>query len=315
MLHPTFPFITVLLNDRPMAPRCAILQEPRYSSAPMNVSDERSLLLAYSLSFGLYGVFITQVYAYYICFPKDRQHVKILVYSVLAIETCQAGVLIRDAVVAFGAGFGKLERYLLLSSSSVGCIVQCFYAYRIKVLTRRNAASCVIVVLALVQFIGAIVAGIEGRMVGSIIKLSTRLEYTAQVVRNVSSAICDIIISAYICYYLSTSPTKLENTQKTLTRIIKLIVGSGMFTAMVAILDLALYLAKYNEGAYFLVPCICLGKLYSNSMMVVLNNRAHIIGGRGLSFTIGGHDSMDTSTTSRGTGSYVEARGQPLGQK
>jgi len=55
--------------------------------------------------------------------------------------------------------------------------------------------------------------------------------------------------------------------------------GTGAITAIVAVLDLALFFG-YHKGSYFLTPGVILGKLYSNSMMVILNNRVEIVGGR-----------------------------------
>ncbi|KAF9011846.1 hypothetical protein BDQ17DRAFT_1344962 [Cyathus striatus] len=290
-------------------------------------------LVAYCLSFGLYGVFTTQVYAYYICFPKDKKHVKILVYGVLVIETIQSILVIRDAVTSFGIGFGergevaKIHNEWLtmpIASGIIGCIVQCFYAYRIKRLTHTIAASCFVVLLALVQCIGAIVAGVEGHIINNAWKLNSRVEYIAQAVK----ISCFVIVHTHKVFQLYKSKTKVENTQATLTRIIRLIIGTGIFTALIAILDLILYLGEYKRGAYFLIPCLNLGKLYSNSMMVVLNNRANIVSGRGRdafgdtvtkerTIDFGEDSSASTASWNSRRNSCVETRVElePVGQK
>lgn len=70
-----------------------------------------------------------------------------------------------------------------------------------------------------------------------------------------------------------------------------------IYTAAVAILDLVLFLADHRlgKGALFIAPCAVLGKLYSNSMMVLLNSRMGIDGGRNAvdsMMMMGAHDEV-----------------------
>jgi len=67
-----------------------------------------------------------------------------------------------------------------------------------------------------------------------------------------------------------------KSTQTMVSRILQITIGTGALTATVAIVDLALFLADYKRGSLFMTPCAVLGKLYSNSMMVLFNSRISI---------------------------------------
>jgi hypothetical protein len=87
---------------------------------------------------------------------------------------------------------------------------------------------------------------------------------------------------------------QLENDPHSLTGNVQVTVETGVFCAMFALADLALFV-KYNGNNYHLAVCIELSKVYSNSIMIVswsclvpffflyftnglqiLNSRAHI---------------------------------------
>lgn len=52
--------------------------------------------------------------------------------------------------------------------------------------------------------------------------------------------------------------------------------------ATVVIIDIVLYYCGLGQQrGWFITPAVILGRLYSNSMMVISNNRVDIVGGRG----------------------------------
>jgi hypothetical protein len=93
--------------------------------------------------------------------------------------------------------------------------------------------------------------------------------------------------------------SKLPRTRAIVTRLVQLIVGTGSLTgpheccsvyftgewtdfkcvAVAAMLDLVLYYA-FPRYAYHSCVAAILGKLYSNSLLVIFNSRIRIVGGR-----------------------------------
>lgn len=58
-------------------------------------------------------------------------------------------------------------------------------------------------------------------------------------------------------------------------RLVHLVVETGALTATAATLDLILFLA-FPHNAYHGTIALTLAKLYSNSLMVIFNNRVHL---------------------------------------
>ncbi|TFK32878.1 hypothetical protein BDQ12DRAFT_658668, partial [Crucibulum laeve] len=252
------------------------------------------LIVGYLLNWGLFGVISVQVYLYYLAFPNDKTFVKVLVYGVFCLELLQSIVIARDSFVTFASGFGDPNALISfhlgwltmpLMSAIVGCTVQLFYSFRIRVLSRSKVLPLVIVILALTQCGAGIACSIISYNLGDLTKLTTAPMFITQGIRNGASVICDIIITLSMWFSLTsmsdtTSGVSMKSTEARLTRIIKLSVATGSLTAFFAVLDLGLYFGLQKEGSYFVIPCVSLGKLYSNSMMAMLNSRIQIIGGR-----------------------------------
>lgn len=97
---------------------------------------------------------------------------------------------------------------------------------------------------------------------------------------------------------LSRCKTAVRQTHNLIVKVTRLTIGTGALTgtvinslsiasivnillklATVAIVDLGLYYGKSRAG-FFVTAAVILGKMYSNSMMVMLNSRAIIMDGR-----------------------------------
>ncbi|KZP02336.1 hypothetical protein FIBSPDRAFT_697833, partial [Athelia psychrophila] len=87
----------------------------------------------------------------------------------------------------------------------------------------------------------------------------------------ISAALGDIGITMALTYHLHRRKGSFEATDKLLDRIIKLTVQNGLFTALIAIIDVCMYLSDpipYQMALSFLMP-----KLYSNTILSSLNAR------------------------------------------
>jgi len=240
------------------------------------------ILIGFCLHWGLFGALSVQVYLYYLAFSKDPLKRKILVYSVYTAELVQTILFTTAAVRQFADGFGNFEALnndgLLwfsapILSSTIACVVQIFYAYRIKILSKSNVIAMLVVVFALIQLGGAIGQGVIGEQVLFFTKFSTlKRTLVLAVIWSGATAVCDIIIAASMTYYLSRRRIDYKPTQKMVHKLIRLIIETGTLTATIAIINLALYLLP-GHPTYWQCTTEILGKLYSNVMMVVLNNR------------------------------------------
>ncbi|KAF9258133.1 hypothetical protein L218DRAFT_821370, partial [Marasmius fiardii PR-910] len=223
---------------------------------------------------------------YYLSFPKDRIAVKSLVYVVFLLDTTQSVIFFRDAYTIFGPGFGDMTvlRAAHLSGISVpiltglgDLIVQCFYSYQIQVISRSWILPIVILSVALTQFVAAIMEGVLIFQINNsaILQARTLVPCTIWLV---GSALCDTIIAAAMTAYLFRASSGLKGNA-IISRLVRLIVETGSLTASVAIIDAALFIAV-QKYPFHMIPSRCLAKLYSNTLMVILNSRMRIQGSR-----------------------------------
>ncbi|KAJ8083422.1 hypothetical protein AAF712_011876 [Marasmius tenuissimus] len=246
------------------------------------------LLLGYLLNFGLFGILTVQVYLYYTAFPDDNKVCQTLVYSVYALEVAQTVMITHDAFQNFVYGFGRMtaldELQVLWFDTAivdgiVAFAVQTYFAYRIYLLSRSKIIPCLAFAVALTQLGGALATGIEAKIVGrwSLVRDPTDV---AAIFWLGGSAFGDIITACAMTYVLSKNDHGFKDTQDIIKRIMRLTIETGALTAVIAFLDLILFLV-YPNRVYHVVCALVLAKLYSNSLLALYNSRIQIPNSRG----------------------------------
>jgi len=246
------------------------------------------LLVAYLISWGLFGALSVQVYYYYLSFPKDPLKHKLIVAFTYTLEVLQLIISTHDAFRALGRGWGNMieldkDGLLWLGSSVFGALIeanaQVFYAWRIWVLSgHRKAIPLVIMLLTTLQLGASLYCGAAMAINGHLSQLQDHF-YKMTSVWLMSSAACDILIAASMSYYLRSTRVANKATNAIMSRLFSVTIETGLICAVFAIIDLSLFLAfEYNN--IHLPLCMALSKLYSNSLLMVMNTRIKIVGGR-----------------------------------
>ncbi|KAF5392192.1 hypothetical protein D9757_001526 [Collybiopsis confluens] len=253
----------------------------------------------------LMGSLTVQIYQYYICFPKDRQMTKAIVYGIFLLELTQSGIMYYFAYTIFGTGYGNLATFdksalewfpVCILGSLIAGIVQMFYANRVYTFSRSKPAYAIISVFALLQIGSGIGQGVISKLVTDRSNLASKpicvtvsqdVEITFAAVDIaviskiwlVSSAVCDLTIAGCMTFYLKRQRVLSIHTSKVITKLVRYTIETGAVTALVAIVQVVVFLASPKDN-FFETPSWTLGKLYSNSLLVLLNARAEIVGGR-----------------------------------
>ncbi|KAG7088860.1 hypothetical protein E1B28_012814 [Marasmius oreades] len=250
------------------------------------------LYLGSVLNWALFGVLSVQTYLYYLGFPKDRWIPKALVAFVYVFEALQTILSMVDWWRYFGSGWGNIVDFdtigILWFSGPVmtiilSCPVQFFFAWRMWIIGRSPYFPILTILLSLFQAAGGIWTGVRAAQLGH----WTLLGGEAQVPGSIwlaGTAACDVVITTAMFYYLNKSKTGFRATNTILVKFIRLTVETGLITTTFAIIDLSLYLT-FPRDNYHLVPSTCLSKLYSNSLMVLLNARIRIQNGRSIGYS------------------------------
>ncbi|KAK0241167.1 hypothetical protein EDD85DRAFT_1020027 [Armillaria nabsnona] len=246
------------------------------------------LVVAYLLHWGLFGTLSVQLYLYYLAFPKDRNFTKYLVYGLYVVEFVQTILVTHDAFAVFGYGFGDLEALIdvhfgwLVSpimGAAAAFVGQCFYAYRIFILSRSRIVPIFIICVSLTSAVAAIITGIDSFCASDITKIDDRKMSISVGISCGGLALCDIVIATCMTYYLMRSNTGFRRTQVLVTKLIRLTIETGSLTAVVALVTFILFFA-FPHQAFYGTPALIISKLYANTIYMVLNSRIRIMGGR-----------------------------------
>ncbi|KAH8078738.1 hypothetical protein BXZ70DRAFT_901863, partial [Cristinia sonorae] len=237
-------------------------------------------LVGHLLNWGLFGVLSVQCYMYYLAFPKDRLVIKSIVSFMLITELVQTVMCTRDAFREFGSGWGDLNElddvgWLWFSIPFIEAIVsgtsQIFYAWRIWVIGKSVWVPAVVSLCSHSQC--------SPSVSHPFLAIVQERSFRSTSVWLGGTALCDIIITVSMLYYLHRAKSEYKATTTVLTKIVNITVQTGLICAAFAILDLTFFIATPEQNYYF-APNLILSKLYSNSVLVIFNARMRIVGGR-----------------------------------
>ncbi|KLO12200.1 hypothetical protein SCHPADRAFT_430253 [Schizopora paradoxa] len=241
------------------------------------------LLLGYLFNWGLFGVLSVQVYLYYLAFPGDRRVTRWLVAGIYTLELTQTVLLTRDAFNTFAIHFGEESYFdkiqliplsVPIFSGLVSCAVQMHYGYLLRMLSGSRLLGVTVAILAIVQCSAALVQGIQAFITNDISELPSTA-FSSETVWLSGSATCDLLIASAMTFILLKKDTRLPATHALITKLIRVIVETGSLTAISATIQMVLFISLPSK-TYFCCVGIALAKLYSNSLLAVLNSRIHI---------------------------------------
>jgi len=251
------------------------------SSIPLDIARITGpLLFGPLVNWTLYGALRVQIYVYSYNFPNDKPLVKCLAYFAFLLETVQTALTGADVYYWFIAGFGNVERLkdshyaaidIPIIHSTISFVVQEYFCYRIWMLNRRSSKLCILIaLLTIVSSVGSGWGGIE-----SLIAKKFAVSRTAFYLWSIPSAIADILIT--IAMTLLLSWTHYEGSRFSnfvMLRLVRLTIETNALTAAVAIASIVLYVAFPND-IYYVFTTGIIGKIYTNTLLVSLNNRIY----------------------------------------
>ncbi|KAJ7631345.1 hypothetical protein DFH06DRAFT_1224290 [Mycena polygramma] len=268
------------LTDPNTDPPTILLPDPATAIGP--------IFLGNALNWMLMGFLLVQVYIYWLNYSRDQFKIKFLVYTICLLDIIQTAFGTHEAWWYSVGNWGVVEALQegtwtsVLSPILCGIIsamVQIFYAMRIWLLKRSTLPrllACLIVLLALAQSLTAIIACslLQTDLTqANLLRLHPAFSFWLA-----GSFATDILVAASMTWILySAKPTHpalaAQNTDGMLNRLIVNTIQTGTVTVLCAGIALALFI-KYTDKNYYFALTYVLGKLYSNSFMATLNQRA-----------------------------------------
>ncbi|KAF7364260.1 hypothetical protein MSAN_01085800 [Mycena sanguinolenta] len=245
------------------------------------------LFIGTVMNCALLGALAVQVYIFFLAFPKDRRLNKLIVVFIFVAEILQTLGDGRNTIETFGSQWGNFQKLdevrwawfsVPILGSTIACVGQLFFAWRIWIIGHTRCMPAVITAITAFQWGGGIWTGVDIIRAKRFSLLRSE-QLRPPIAWLSATAATDIIIVAATLYYITRardSEFKFSNTTNTaISRIIRVSVETGVLCALFAIIDLSLFV-RFNGNNYHLAVCTWLSKVYSNSIMVILNSRAYI---------------------------------------
>ncbi|KIY73427.1 hypothetical protein CYLTODRAFT_485576 [Cylindrobasidium torrendii FP15055 ss-10] len=233
----------------------------------------------------MYGMCVLQALSYYERFPKDPLWMKAYVGILMLTETLNSGFTIAWIYGVLITNWGnilalaELNWLLATEPAMIGimaCLAQNFFAWRIKSLTESWYIPIAILLLSITALVGGLVFSAAFATYPFAASLAT--ERSARVLASiwlVPPTIADALITVTLSLHLRKSRSGIKRTETIINSIIRTTVQNGMLTTVIAVVDLACFLAMPASGIHvgFNFP---LGKAYTNSVLSSLNARSRL---------------------------------------
>ncbi|KAF9473373.1 hypothetical protein BDN70DRAFT_817344 [Pholiota conissans] len=235
-------------------------------------------------NWALFGVLSIQVYIHSQAFPNDRPILKTLVYGVYLMEMAQTILLTQTGWAMLVQGFGNVEAVdeigttfisVPLIGGLVGLLVQLFYAWRIAIISHKKIIPAIIFFVRCQSLLSTECTNLNDFYRSLLPPLQ---------IWGGATSFCDVVIAVCMCYYLRKNKGIVSKTQALVSRLVKMTIETGVLTGQfpsmtrtlpsVSIVSLIFYYsAGLRNFSYFVVPLSMQGKLYSTTMLAVLNSR------------------------------------------
>lgn len=250
-----------------------------------------AILLGTCIGCGLTGIVFVQTVLYFKFYPSDSTNNKILVVIVWALDMMHTILIIASVWESVIVNFAKPElmdlipRALGLSvaiTAAVTFLVHCFFANRVRKLTKRWYLAAPIVFLAFLRLLAACVSTseiIRLRHYSLFIKPFPSWIFTLGVTLSASVEFC---ITTVMVIFLGRSRTGFATMNHIINSLILYTLETGSFTCAVTIASLICWMVM-RHNLIFLGMHFAIAKLYANSLLATLNTRKRLRSDRTLS--------------------------------
>nr|VWO95651.1 N/A [Ganoderma boninense] len=259
----------------------------------------------------LYGMAVIQIFMYFNNYEKDSIWMKLYVMLIWAIETASTISVLAAMWPVLILRWGSLHelaqtqlyvlRFSIRSPSLISCVqpilhrvwltglstflVHMFFIYRIYMVSGRSLYPLLLIPFTLYQMIETWVYVNRAYAYSWFIGLSTGTHAPLPAVsatpdlgtsgRAVIAFVDIAIVGLMIFSLLKDGYPTFQNSRKMIFRLMVLTINTGVWTAIFAIVDLALILPFQNQ-LYYAAVDFPLTSLYLNSLLANLNAREYV---------------------------------------
>ncbi|KAK0238303.1 hypothetical protein EDD85DRAFT_503855 [Armillaria nabsnona] len=231
-----------------------------------------------------YGITILQTVVYYKLNPNDPWIFRYSIALLLILDTLHVALgthaLYFYLIESFGDYLALLSKVIwsfplqLLINVLINSGVQALYAVRIWKLGRKfHMILPRFIVIPVAATFGTGLYVVVSYTLSSFLDISNIRPCIYTVFSTMSAA--DFIIAGVMCFYLhkGRSMTTFSATTKTIVKLMRIVVISGLLTSTCSLFTLISYIVWSDSLIFLAIGTFILPKLYINSLLAMLNSR------------------------------------------
>lgn len=267
------------------------------------------------ISMFLVGITTLQAWNYFRVFSGDPRAVKAIAGVVYTADLYHSIALVYTVHYYTFAGFNCVHPYIIIDvvwsldsalivEAFIILIVQCYFGLRVMRITERVHLAAGIWILAVVRMALTISVAATARRDGTVaIVYSSSIKVQNSLALGIGAA-TDILTAAALCTALLRRRTGFGRTDKVIDRFVAFTVGSGLLTSIITVTQLITYLTM--TGNFVWTAFFSIGaKIFSNSLLASLNQRATVNSSGGALFRTGRESAGLTEASTRVTFQHV----------
>ncbi|KAK0499099.1 hypothetical protein EDD18DRAFT_62311 [Armillaria luteobubalina] len=246
------------------------------------------LMISFAVDLIFYGVSLILVLQYFRSSAgHDRFRTCAVVFLLVFFSTIQIGAFSEWIYESLILHFHDLETrdylppaavVLLFGDYIVSFIAQCFFVSQIWTISQSSLwYTTPVGCLALVNLGSAIAQIVTVARRSTLSGMDNKIDQILAIMQTSVGALCDVSITATLCFLLYRNRTGLKSTETMIDSLIILIVNRGLATSMTTLLGLVLYLAPpFHHTMTFMIPMNVGCQLHVISVVGSLNYRHHV---------------------------------------
>ncbi|KAH7906495.1 hypothetical protein BJ138DRAFT_1129857 [Hygrophoropsis aurantiaca] len=239
--------------------------------------------LGVAVAIFLFGCSIVQGYIYYSTFREDPWVFKVLVASVLALETGHIisinAYIWHITITTYGnpmglAVFPAAADMAILFTGLISLAVQSFYVLRLTKFSDTRIFPAICAAISVLANTTCLVIAGKAFAMKNLVQFESEISRLITV-SLVAKVLCDLAITIGMVYHLRKCRSGFPQTVYVVDRLIRWTLETGLLTGLNSILVLVFFLAMRENfiwvGLYSFLACS-----HANSLLASINSRVHI---------------------------------------
>ncbi|KAI9064922.1 hypothetical protein FKP32DRAFT_543539 [Trametes sanguinea] len=242
----------------------------------------RCLIVGCTLSTILYGITLQQAYLYYTRYPRDKLPLKLFVAVLVILDTVATIFMVHGLDTYVVVDYLQPEKMsgLVWSLTAENCLciitsvmVQCYFGQRLWILSRHNKLFTVLLfALAFVELVSGMWLTANMALNPGFSAFATQRPRILTLVYSGCSSVCDVFITAGLCYYLHTNKSGVKRSNSLIDKLMIYAVQRGIITLICQAYDFLTTLIAPTSFLFIPVALMQM-KVYTNSLLATLNVR------------------------------------------